>query len=100
MNFLINPSEVINYNRTIGELELFWLFSLTVAGKTAVTQARLLNNFLTDLPHADHPENDTPFERLYKSRDSGGLLQALVTARLGQYNRLYRAMTESLGLDL
>jgi hypothetical protein len=98
--FNIDPTNVINYDRTTEELELWWLFSLVVAGKTAATQARLLNTFLTNLPAADQPENDTPFERLHKSEARGELYQALIDSRLGQYNRLYRAMVESLPLDL
>lgn len=39
MTFLIDPTNVIKFDRTAGELELWWLFSLVVAGKTAATQA-------------------------------------------------------------
>ncbi len=102
MTFLIDPTNVIKFDRTAGELELWWLFSLVVAGKTAATQARLLNNFLESLPPANHPENDTPFERIYKARAQGYeyLMGKLKDSRLGQYNRLYGAFTESLTLDL
>ncbi len=100
MNFLIDPNNVIDYNRSTGELELWWLFSLVVAGKTAKTQARLLDGFLLSLPAADHPENDTPFERIQKSIQRGDLMEAIKASRLGQYNRLCRAFTESVMLDL
>lgn len=98
--FLIDPKNVINYDRTTGELETWWLFSLVVAGKTAATQARLLNAFLTSLPPADNAVNDTAFARLYKAEAQGTLYQALIDSRLGQYNRLHRAIVQSLHLDL
>ena len=100
MNFLIDPNDVIDYNRSHADLELMWAFTLVVAGKTATTQARLLNNFLNSLPAADLPENDSPFERIHKARDRGILLDKLIESRLGQYNRLHRAFQESLTLDL
>jgi thermostable 8-oxoguanine DNA glycosylase len=100
MTFLIDPKNVINFDRTTGDLETWWLFSLVVAGKTAATQARLLNNFLSGLPATDHPENDTAFGRLHRAEASGTLYQALIDSRLGQYNRLYKAIVQSLNLDL
>jgi thermostable 8-oxoguanine DNA glycosylase len=100
MSFLIDPSDVISYDRTDAELELFWLFCLVVAGKTATTQARLLNGFLNSLPASDQPENDSPFERIHKSEARGELLQAVIDSRLGQYNRLVRAFADSTTLDL
>ncbi len=100
MTFLVDPKDVISYDRTNSELELFWLFCAVVAGKTAKTQARLLNRFLLSLPVANHPDNDSPFERLYKAEMAGMLLDKLKESRLGQFNRLERLMRESLSLDL
>lgn len=99
MNFLVDPTNVINYERTNAELELWWLFSLVVAGKTATTQARLLNNFLESLPDA---WPNTPFERINASYERGRdfLMGKLKESRLGQYNRLYPAFVQSLALDL
>jgi thermostable 8-oxoguanine DNA glycosylase len=95
MSFLIDPSDVISYDRTDAELELFWLFCLVVAGKTATTQARLLDNFLTALP-----TGETPFERIRDAHERGELLPAIIASRLGQYNRLVRAFADSTTLDL
>lgn len=100
MNFLVDPSDVISYDRNHFELELFWLFCGVVAGKTATTQARLLDGFLNSLPATDHAVNDSPFGRLYRAEDRGILLQKLKESRLGQYNRLYRMFVGSLHLDL
>lgn len=97
MNFLIDPKNIINYNRTDAELELFWLFCGCVAGKTASTQARLLDNFLNNLDPAD---NDLPFARIRKAKGQGTLLQKLQESRLGQYNRLHKMFEGSLDLKL
>ena len=99
MNFLVDPSDVIKYDRTVPELELWWLFSCVVAGKTAKTQARLLNNFLNSLDApSHHPES--PFRRIQKAVREGKLLDKLKESRLGQFTRLNRQFTESLMLDL
>lgn len=98
MNFLVNPADVINYNRTDAELELWWLFSGVVAGKTATTQARLLNEFLLDLEPGD--DVDGPFARIAKAEAQGVLKDKLIKSRLGQFNRLYKQFVQSLDLDL
>ena len=46
---MIDPSDVTKYDRTEEELEEWLLFCIVAAGKTAKTQARLLENFLTSL---------------------------------------------------
>lgn len=94
MNFLINPSDIVKYDRNVWERELFWLFCAVVAGKTATTQAKLLERFLNSL------EGGTPFDRIQLAQRRGTLLDALKRSRLGQYNRLYRLFTESLLVDL
>jgi hypothetical protein len=93
--FTVDPNEVIRFDRTTGELQVFWLFCGCVAGKTASTQARLLAGFLGSLPGAG-----TPFERVRLAAMRGELLGLIQASRLGQYNRLTRYMIESLNLDL
>lgn len=100
MNFLVDPSDVVNFNRTDHELELFWLFVAVVAGKTAKTQARLLDNFLTNLPAPYGEFNDTPFGRIHLANASGTLFEKLKESRLGQFNRLYKLFVGSLLIDL
>lgn len=93
MNYLIDPSDVINYNRSDSELELFWLFSCVVAGKTATTQAKLLDRFLSAT------KGSSPFEKLRRI-GSSKMLEAVKASRLGQFNRLSKTFIESLNLDL
>jgi hypothetical protein len=100
MSFLIDPNDVIDFNRSDSDLELFWLFCGVVAGKTAKTQARLLDNFLTDLVPPHGRINDTPFGRIHRALKQGKLLDKIIESRLGQFNRLHGFMRDSLLLDL
>jgi hypothetical protein len=91
---------VTRYDRTEAELQEWWLFSTVAAGKTAVTQARLLDRFLNLLPTAP-----TPFEQiaLAITMENEGLFSfegALRESRLGQYTRLSKCFRQSIGLDL
>lgn len=91
---MIDPSNFTNFNRTYFELEETWLFSVAVAGKTAKTQARLLDAMLNEMP------GRTPFAKIHNAVTRGTLLQYLKDSGLGQYNRLERCYRESLTLDL
>ncbi|RYF04874.1 MAG: hypothetical protein EOO77_29070, partial [Oxalobacteraceae bacterium] len=93
MDYLIDPTDVINYERTDGELQLWWLFSCVVAGKKASRQAALLNDFM--LAHT----GETPFEKL-RGIGEDHMLEAVKSSRLGQYTRLSRQFLESMALDL
>lgn len=88
---IIDPKQVTNYNRNDYELELFWLFCLFVAGKNADTASNKLSLLLKDITPWQ-----TPFEYL-KTID---IFNVLVSIKSGQYNRLVRAINESLHLDL
>jgi thermostable 8-oxoguanine DNA glycosylase len=94
MIFLIDPTDVTNFKRTDGELQLFFLFCQTVAGKTAKVQARFLNAFLL------RGKGDTPFEIIQDMVDRGVLLDELKTSSLGQFNRLAAGFEQCLTLDL
>jgi hypothetical protein len=93
--FTVDPNEVIRFDRTDEELQVFWLFCGCVAGKTASTQARLLGGFLESLP-----DQGSPFASIRRAAMRGELLDAIKASRLGQYNRLCRFMFESPNLDL
>lgn len=99
---MIDPKSVTKFDRTNSELQEFWLFACCVAGKTAATQARLLENFLISLPAPDC----TPFDRIQwayletAGKPECGLLQRIQQSRLGQYNRLYNCFRQSTKLDL
>ena len=92
---MIDPDSITNYAYTKPKLEAFWLFCLVVAGKTARTQARLLEAFLDGLEGGG-----TPFDRLTWAVIKDDLETHLRASKLGQYNRLSRAFRESLSLDL
>lgn len=94
---MIDPRDVTKFDRTVAELEEFWLFCLVVAGKKAMTQAKLLDAFLED---ARTDVKQTPFEILRSLQGQGKLGEKLRESRLGQYTRLERAMVMSLTLDL
>ena len=93
---MIDPNDVTKFDRSEAELQEFWLFACVVAGKTAKTQARLLEGFLTALPE---PHN-TPFNRVERAYLDGLLDERLRESRLGQYNRLSKCFVESLKVDL
>lgn len=93
---MIDPTDVIKYDRTHAELEEWWLFSLIVAGKTAATQAKLLDAFLTE----NGTEGDSPYDVIRRLVATGTLDMRMREARLGQYTRLTRSFSESLILDL
>lgn len=91
---MIDPTNVTKYDRTDAELEEYFLFCTVVAGKTAMTQAKLLENFLNSLPY---PEA-SPFDRIFSRSISGpGLLSKLKASRLGQYNRLQKCWLAAIG---
>lgn len=94
---MIDPRDVTKFDRTQSELEEYWLFCIVAAGKTAMTQARLLDDFLKlNAPHGA----STPFQTLQALVDDGDLLEALKMSRLGQYTRIEKAFSQSLPLDL
>lgn len=95
---MIDPNDVIKFDRTRAELEEWWLFSTIVAGKTASTQARLLDGFLK-ANDRDHLEA-RPFAIIERLLRFGMLEDAMRTARLGQYSRLTLCWEESLHVDL
>lgn len=92
---LVDPSDFTDFNRSDEELQVAWLFALSVAGKTARTQARLLEGFLDSLEAPG-----SPFDRITWAVVTETLDSHLRASRLGQYNRLNRAFRESLSLDL
>ena len=97
---MIDPSNVIKFDRTDRELEEFWLFCCVVAGKTATTQARLLDNFIKSI-QTEYPSS-TIFGSLALCGSNNGntLGWHIRYSRLGQYNRLEKCFKESLQLDL
>jgi len=89
-----SPLEITNFNRTDAELQKFWLFCIFVAGKNSDTQLKKLNQFL----ERAEKENKNPFD--YIRENILDLRNMLVAARVGQYNRLVKAIEKSIELDL
>lgn len=92
---MIDPMDIINYDRTDEELQTFWLFCIFVAGRNADFAASVLEKFLRR-----KPEGVSPFDYLGSLLDNNALHNSLVANRVGQYYRIERAIQESLSLDL
>jgi len=96
---MIDPTDVTKFDRTTEELQEFWLFCISVAGKTAVQQAKALEAFLSN-GRAEFPGFNTPFQVVSVMNMSGVLLDRIKESRLGQFTKLERAFRESIGKDL
>lgn len=88
----IDPYNITNFNRTEEELQLFLLFCIVVAGKTAYIQAEKLEQFLGSVnERLMMPENVKPFQTLISADHHGILMQEIQEAKLGQYKKIYSA---------
>ena len=92
---MIDPTNVTKYDRTEAELEEWLLFCIVAAGKTAKTQAKLLNNFLTSLRENYGSEETTPFQLIWNADNVGALRSEIEKSRLGQYNRLEKSFRKT-----
>jgi thermostable 8-oxoguanine DNA glycosylase len=97
---MIDPRDVTKFDRTQTELEEYWLFCIVAAGKTAMTQARLLDGYLKEGAKDLMATAWTPFDIIRYQVQEDKLLDALKASRLGQYNRLKKAFEQSVNLDL
>lgn len=88
---IVDPKNITNYNRSDYELELFWLFCLFVAGKNADVASQKLSLLLEPI---------TPWQTPFEYLRGIDIFNTLVSIKSGQYNRLVRAISESLHLDL
>jgi len=93
MQLLIDPKKITNFTRTQSELQSFFLFGLFCAGKNSDYAAKCLAKLLHTI------EGETPFEVL-KNLGEIGIYNALCASRIGQYNRLTRAVMGAVDLDL
>lgn len=91
---MIDPFDITKFDRTDAELEEFVLFCAVVAGKTASTQARLLDNMLKVV------FGRSPFDKVRRLIRNKQLLPALKESRLGQYSRLKSFFEDIVNLDL
>ena len=88
---MIDPTKITNYNRTESELEEFLLFAILVAGKTAATQAKKLEQFLSTAKEFGLPSGTTALEYISYLSKGNYLSSVMVNCKLGQYNRLEKA---------
>jgi thermostable 8-oxoguanine DNA glycosylase len=91
---VIDPKHITNYHRTEDELQTFWLFCILVAGKNSDTTSRALTKIVGDLAPWDNP-----FDGI-KRIGFEGLQDTLRKYKTGQYDRITRAIWQSLNLDL
>ena len=92
MTTKIDPYNITNFNRTEGELQLFLLFCIVVAGKTAYIQADKLDQFLRSInKRLMMPEVVLPFQSIKSAKDHGILLEEIQKAKLGQYKKIFAA---------
>lgn len=96
---MIIPTEITNYNRTEDELEEFLMFAILVAGKTAKTQAKKLEDFLSDRPKNKAGQPYSPFEYINHLCKTHTLTTQMMKHKLGQYKRLYRAFSGMLRFE-
>ena len=88
----IDPYNITNFDRTEGELQLFLLFCIVVAGKTAYIQAEKLDQFLRSInERLMMPEIVLPFQTIKSAKDHGILLEEIQKAKLGQYRKIFAA---------
>lgn len=88
---IIEPTKITDYSRSDAELEAFWIFCIMVAGRNSDFAAKKVGDMLRDKP--------PPFE-FFQSMMPNGVRNYLEVHKVGQYNRINRAIVESLKLDL
>ena len=88
---IIKSTKITDFQRNNKELEIFWIFGLFVAGKNADYANKCLTELLKDI--------EEPFE-YFKSLGKIGIEDALRKVKVGQYNRLTKAIWESLNVNL
>lgn len=94
MILVLDPKHITNYNRSDNELQIFWLFCILVAGKNSDTT----NNALSRIVH-DLNSWENVFDAIHKIGYEG-LKDILRKHRTGQYERISKAIWQSLNLDL
>jgi thermostable 8-oxoguanine DNA glycosylase len=86
----IDPYNITNYSRTEEELQLFLLFCIVVAGKTAYIQSEKLEQFLCSVnERLMMPVFVSPFQTIKSADQHGILMEEIQKAKLGQYRKIY-----------
>jgi len=95
MKTYINPNEVTDFERDDFDLEAFAIFAVCVAGKKSDIQSLKL----ADLLHRC-PEHQTPLQWLSDGDDLERTIRLLESVKLGQYQRIAKAIHDLAKLDL
>jgi thermostable 8-oxoguanine DNA glycosylase len=88
---VIYPDSITQFDRSKRELQAFWLFCVSVAGRNADMVAKKVNELMDDVPN-----NLFPFDWLWMV----DVRKVLEKHKMGQYGRITRAIEESVNLDL
>jgi len=88
---MIDPYAITNHSRSRAELEEFWVFCLSVAGKKATMMAGKVDEFIAGCGH-----DGTPFERIRKLIAEDRLVEEMKRARVGKYALLDKALRATL----
>lgn len=99
---MIDPANVIKFDRDDHELQEFFIFALSVAGKSSYVQARKVHDLIHEALAFAGPAEMLPLEKIRVAAEAGRLRAAMEIVKLGQYTRIERALREFLdrGLSL
>jgi len=96
---MINPSDITNFNRSTHDLEMFWIFSVCVAGKNSQVTAKKVQQMYDELVdvHLGLGVSGTPSPMglIYQADYRCTFMPILEKIKIGQYNRIYKALVES-----
>lgn len=92
-NYLVDPTDITDYNLTVPELELTLLFWIFAAGKNGKTAAKCLENLLNSW----HQDGLTPFQIIKRIPD---LPQELRKHGVGCFNNKARTLKELLDSNI
>ena len=76
------PEHLQDFERSLGQLEWFWLFSIAVAGKRAELMAEKVDQFCFTYPDL------LPFGVVARLKRLGVLMETIERLRFGQYTRI------------
>lgn len=93
---MIDPHNIVNFDRTPAEKQEFLIFAICVAGKTATVMAKSVHSFLW------HSKETTkmPFETIRRMIAKGTLDYNLRRARIGKYTLLNKALPIIINREL
>ena len=90
---MITPTDITNFSRTASELQEFFIFALFCAGKNSDYASECLDRILSQ-------KTETSLFEWFKTLEENEIRDVLVEARIGQYNRLTKAIMQAANLDL